>query len=581
MGVSLRIGSWGLVPAALIAALVLPSAAGATSIKEFPLAASSDPLGIAAGPDGNLWFTDGGTTSAIGRVTPAGVIKEFTKGFTSTGKPADITLGSDSNLWFTTSGSPANAIGKVAPSGQVTEYQKGLNPMSAPSGITVGPDGNLWFLDNGVTQAIGRVKPDGTINEFTVPDPSANLEDLTAGPDGNMWFTDRGNTRGIGRVTPSGMITEFTGTLNQISSQPNGITAGADGNLWFTDEGSGALGNATASATSTITEFASGLQTGAQPDGITAGADGNVWFEDNYGVQRAIGQIKPSGAIHEFTKGLGTGTQDDITLGPDGNVWIEQSTPGGIARITPAGTITQFTKGLLPGAGADGDQLTTGPDGNLWFTDRGAKAIARVSLELPPTARTGSTSKLSFGTVTLAGSVTPLGASAKVKFEYGKSRKLGSTPGTLTVHASTNAVAVQAVLAKLPPSTVIYYRVVASNPFGTATGQIRSFRTKAGHVSKATVGNRRITLVTPGTASCVSTTLYAFLSSAHRSHGKKLRFTGATFYLGSKKRATARRLPAAVGLALAGAKAGSQQLKVVVRYSGGRSKTFKARFRVC
>ncbi len=578
----MRIGLRGFVSVAVIAAFVMPSAASATTIKEFPLSASSDPLGIAAGPDGNLWFTDGGTTSAIGRVTPAGVIKEFTGPFKSTGKPADITLGPDGNMWFTTTGSPANAIGKVTPSGQVTEYQTGLNPSSAPSAITVGPDGNLWFLDNGVTQAIGRVKTDGTINEFPVPDLSANLEDLTAGPDGNMWFTDRGNTRGIGRVTPSGMITEFTGTLNQIDSQPNGITAGADGNLWFTDEGSPtAVGRATASATSTLTEFMGGLQTGAQPDGITAGADGNVWFEDNYSGQRAVGQIKPSGAIHEFTKGLGTGTQDDITLGPDGNVWIEQSTPGGVARITPAGTITQFTKGLLPGAGADGDQLATGPDGNLWFTDRGAKAIARVSLELPPTARTGSTSKLSFGTVTLAGSVTPLGASAKVKFEYGKSRKLGSTAGAMTAQASTNAVAVQAVLARLPPSTVIYYRVVASNPFGTATGQTRSFRTKAGHVTKATLGNRRITLVTPGTASCVSTTLYAFLSSAHRSHGKKLRFTGATFYLGSKKRATARRLPAAVGLALAGVKAGSKQLKVVVRYSGGRSKTFKARFRVC
>ena len=573
---------WGLGPAALIAAFALPSAAGATTIKEFPLSAGSDPLGIAAGPDGNLWFTDGGTTSAIGRVTPAGVIKEFTGPFIGTGKPADITLGPDGNMWFTTTGSPANAIGKVTPSGQITEFQGGLNPSSAPSAITVGPDGNLWFLDNGVTRAIGRVQPNGTINEFPVPDLNANLEDLTPGPDGNVWFTDRGDTRAIGRVTPSGMITEFPGTLNQLSSQPNGITAGTGGKLWFTDEGTpGAIGTAPASNTSNPTETTSGLQTGAVPDGITTGAGGTVWFEDNYAAQRAIGRITPAGTIQEFEKGLGTGLQDDIAPGPDGNVWVEQSSPGGLARITPAGTITQFAKGLLPGAGSDGDQLASGPDGNLWFTDRGAKAIGRVSLELLPTALTGSASKLSFGTATVDGSVTPLGASAKVKFQYGKSRKLGSTAAAGTVNASDKGMNLHATLAKLPPSTVIYYRVVASNQFGTATGQIRSFKTKAGHATRATVGNQRITLVTPGTASCVAKTLYAFLSSARRSHGKKLRFAGATFYLGSKKRGSARHAPATVGLALSGVRAGSHQLKVVVRYSGRRTKTLKAKFRVC
>ena len=36
--------------------------------------------GIAAGPDGNLWFTDQGTTKAVGMITTAGAISEFTGG---------------------------------------------------------------------------------------------------------------------------------------------------------------------------------------------------------------------------------------------------------------------------------------------------------------------------------------------------------------------------------------------------------------------------------------------------------------------------------------------------------------------
>ena len=48
------------------------------AISEFSLPASSMPLGIAAGPDGNVWFTDSGTTKAIGMINPTThAISEF------------------------------------------------------------------------------------------------------------------------------------------------------------------------------------------------------------------------------------------------------------------------------------------------------------------------------------------------------------------------------------------------------------------------------------------------------------------------------------------------------------------------
>ena len=50
-------------------------------VTEFPLRAQPrlGPVGIAAGPDGNLWFTEfgGNSGSNIGRITPAGVVTEF------------------------------------------------------------------------------------------------------------------------------------------------------------------------------------------------------------------------------------------------------------------------------------------------------------------------------------------------------------------------------------------------------------------------------------------------------------------------------------------------------------------------
>lgn len=77
-------------------------------ITEFPIPTDlSYPLGITAGPEGNLWFTENGGNK-IGRTTTAGVIRE------SPAKPriypVGITAGPDGNIWFTEYS--ANAIGE-------------------------------------------------------------------------------------------------------------------------------------------------------------------------------------------------------------------------------------------------------------------------------------------------------------------------------------------------------------------------------------------------------------------------------------------------------------------------------------
>src|SRR5262249_24995658 len=56
------------------------------------------PIGITAGPDGNLWFTE--SVGKIGRITPAGTITEFPIP-TAGSAPYRITAGPDGNLWFT------------------------------------------------------------------------------------------------------------------------------------------------------------------------------------------------------------------------------------------------------------------------------------------------------------------------------------------------------------------------------------------------------------------------------------------------------------------------------------------------
>src|SRR5213593_3045232 len=81
---------------ALMLVLVVPHAFAVT-ITEYPTpTANSNPVGITAGPDGNLWFTGG---LGITKVTTSGV---FT-GYPVPGSRSalGITAGPDGNLWFT------------------------------------------------------------------------------------------------------------------------------------------------------------------------------------------------------------------------------------------------------------------------------------------------------------------------------------------------------------------------------------------------------------------------------------------------------------------------------------------------
>ena len=76
---------------------------------------------ITAGPDGNLWFTEGyafGAQTQIGRITPAGATTYYS--IPSRSSEGGITAGPDGNLWFTEYRS--SKIGKLTPSGAFAEF---------------------------------------------------------------------------------------------------------------------------------------------------------------------------------------------------------------------------------------------------------------------------------------------------------------------------------------------------------------------------------------------------------------------------------------------------------------------------
>ena len=313
-----------LATAAFLASTIVgpastPASADTGEITTFtyPAETVTNPSGITAGPDGNLWVTlgagFGGCCEAIGRLTPDGVVTRFSDPDGYWGGLGTIAVGPDANLWFTYDGNPA--IGRVTTAGTITEFT-GL-PGSG-LGIASGADGNLWFTVNG-DDRIGRITTAGSITYYD--DPAGHIDypkHIVTGGDGNVWFTSVRNNR-IGRITPAGEITTFADPAGQISAL-SGITAGPDGNVWFTSAGNSRIGRITpAGEITTFTDPAGNVQ---YPAGITAGPDGNVWFTSGASVGR-VGRITPAGEITTFSD-LGGNVQwpANIAAGPDGMLWF-------------------------------------------------------------------------------------------------------------------------------------------------------------------------------------------------------------------------------------------------------------------
>jgi hypothetical protein len=132
------------------------TAAGAVTGEFAVPTTNSGPSGIAAGSDGNTWFTED-AGNKVAQLSPAGVVLHEFAIPTANSRSDFIVLGPDGNLWFTESS--GNKIGRITTAGAITEYNS-LTIYTVPTdsllqGVTAGPDGNMWFCENGALQ-IGR-----------------------------------------------------------------------------------------------------------------------------------------------------------------------------------------------------------------------------------------------------------------------------------------------------------------------------------------------------------------------------------------------------------------------------------------
>jgi virginiamycin B lyase len=437
-----------------LASTAAPAAAVQT---EYPLpegTAAAVPSGIAAGPDGAVWFTER-ARGAIGRIAADGSVQEFPLPTSvaepaSAKKPTDIVAGPDGALWFTQSG--VDRIGRITTAGAITEYGS-ITPGGQPGDIAVGPDGKLWFTEYGYNRGnrIGLIDPaTGAVSEFCIrtcnmpelpSDYGLRPRDIAAGPDGRMWFAienpeqnqnpygDTG-TGYIGAIDAAGSVAQFQ--LPTAHSRPIGVAAGPDGNVWFTEYG------------------------------------GNK-----------VGRVTPAGEITEFALPTPGSGPADITTGPDQNLWFTQWDGNRLGRITPDGSITDSP--AVSETFSTPNRIAVGPDEALWFTESGTDKIGRQTADAAPIVKLAGVRDAGADTATIFGSVNPSGASSSYLVRYGFTTDFGSTSPEQDAGAGRDAVDIAVVLKELEPSSIYYYRLEASNSQGTTRSSIGTFTTSPPH----------------------------------------------------------------------------------------------------
>ena len=214
-----------LAPLAVLAAALTMLVVGIAEAKPrlartFKL--TGQPGQIAVGPKGAAWVVLSGSSAGndIANITPRGAVNEYDLGV----NPVGIALGPDGDIWVT----HANGVTKVNPANPSDNTTYTIPAIAQPQEITKGPGRKLWTASGDKLISFKPGNPAG----FAAKDLGANTSARGIAAAGkNVWVADFNDGK-ILRVKPGGAIKRFN-----VGGGPQDVAQGKKGRVAYTNQG--------------------------------------------------------------------------------------------------------------------------------------------------------------------------------------------------------------------------------------------------------------------------------------------------------------------------------------------------------
>jgi streptogramin lyase len=199
---------------------------------------------------GGVWATSlagaggGSVSGGLFRVDPpTGAVRNYRNPqFTGQFQPVPIVAGPNGTVWFADGGA---AIREVNNAGKITSIPIHGSESMLVTSIAFDRQGDLWFTEyvpgggfvSSTKGAIGEIPAGSQAATLTRLPGNQTPGSMVLGSDGGIWFTW---SRGIGRLATQ------TGARQMVklgrSYHPSSIALGSDHNLWFVDSQAGDIG---------------------------------------------------------------------------------------------------------------------------------------------------------------------------------------------------------------------------------------------------------------------------------------------------------------------------------------------------
>jgi hypothetical protein len=330
--------------------------------------------------------------------------------------------------------------------------------LNEPTALTVDQaTGNIYIFDaagNGTVDIVGKgatlSSPDLTAGEATVEGTSVTVNG-TVNPEGHEVTSCRfeyGPTRSYGARVP---CSSSPGAGNEPVAVTGTLTGLAPGSTYY-------FSLVATNASGTTRTYGQRLISGPV---LQAGEALNV-TSSSATVDASI-EAGPAPTTYHFAYGTTT-SYGSVAPVPDFPVGSE----GQLA-------LSEVLGSLKPGTTYHYALVASSAAGTLVGPDRTFTTLALQA----PSASTGGASEITVGGVTLSGALDPHGTDTTYTFQYGTSTAYGSDwPTTpIDVGALQGSQPVTIRVENLQPGATYHYRLVASNPAGTAYGADKTFTT--------------------------------------------------------------------------------------------------------